>query len=394
MARWVESRANEEGWRVRTRRQGRAEGSGCGSLRRLGRSSRLDGDRVRRTGGHRLHSSRCFRCLGSGHWSSACRDPIVCRRCGGSGHWSYTCTRGRRTEAREAEVNEVVSHIQLGDNFNPCDEMRSLRCCVVVKAVGWSPSEGEVAQEFGDLWGEKFWTVDKVLGAGTFIVKVTNPQLRSKMVRRGVMQSRRGSLQVEVWCPEFAATPSETVRWHLRLGGLPLHWQQETCVRTLLHGLGKITEFGRKGIDGRGVTFTELTMVTGTKQSWPQTIVAAYDREAYRIRVEARRTPMWSKMAWADLLRERPSEEHRSERAEASRGRQPLRRKRRLSRTSSSTRREPRRRESQSKVGGDEVQRGRVSVCRGRVASTQGFQTASGPKLMSEIHVVTSAEKQ
>ncbi|KAK1283499.1 hypothetical protein QJS10_CPB21g01145 [Acorus calamus] len=394
MARWVERRATEEGWRVRLKRRRRADGDMTDTRRRDGRRSRSDGERLRGSGTPKLHSSRCFRCLGSGHWSNACREPLICRRCGGPGHMSFACTAGQWRAGREpTNQQEEVFEIQLGEGFNPHVEERVLRCCVVVAAEGRNPSEEEVSGEIGEVWGEECWSIERSLGCGTFILKVMNPQLRGKMVRRGVTQGTRGQLRFSAWVPEFGASSSETFRWHLRLEGLPLHWQHGECMRTLMRSFGTVTEIRGQGIDHRGVVFSKLTVVSGTWRKWPKCIVAGHGREAYRIQVEARRMPGMSAMSWADLLRDTPSENRRSPPERMNRGREPHWRKRRLSRSSSEMRREPSRQGLRSMAGG-EGRYGREPFHSGEVDDTQGLTPVTRPTLMSEIHLPTSAEKR
>ncbi|KAK1303455.1 hypothetical protein QJS10_CPB11g00246 [Acorus calamus] len=137
MGRWVERNLGDGGWRIRTRR----EGSFAKLERVLGRRTmgRNCGDRPRSFGrlGTREADPRCFRCLGEGHWSRECREPLICRRCRETGHRAWACPRRRPTEG-QVTLAEQGFAIQMGDNFNPCEEERWLRCCVVLSVQDWN----------------------------------------------------------------------------------------------------------------------------------------------------------------------------------------------------------------------------------------------------------------
>ncbi|KAK1274600.1 hypothetical protein QJS04_geneDACA023315 [Acorus gramineus] len=153
-----------------------------------------------------------------------------------------------------------------------------------------------------DRWGTKHWSLDRSLGPGRYLLKVMGPRLQGQMVRRRSIMGWRGSMILAAWSPEFGATPSETYRWEIRLGGLPLHWQSIDCLRQLMSGFGKITDVGRKGIDSHGEAFSEFTLVTGVKRTWPPNMMATYGREAFLIRIDAMSTDMASKRTWADFV--------------------------------------------------------------------------------------------
>ncbi|KAK1281519.1 hypothetical protein QJS10_CPB22g00635 [Acorus calamus] len=198
----------------------------------------------------------------------------------------------------------------------------------------------------GRIIGAK--NVERNLGNGIFLLKVMNSQLRARMARRGIIHGTEGVLRMVPWTPEFGAEPGETYRWNVRLGGLPLHWQHDDSLRTLMNGFGNITKFERKGIGRDGRSTTEFTLVAGVKQKWTETMVVGYGREAFRIRVKARRTQMVSKLSWADLLKE--TEDTRPRKNPLDHGKANQRRRRRSSHASGLTRYEFRTQQPRSNV--------------------------------------------
>ncbi|KAK1323265.1 hypothetical protein QJS10_CPA02g00794 [Acorus calamus] len=137
---------------------------------------------------------------------------------------------------------------------------------------------------------------------------------------------------------------------------------------------------GRQGIDQRGLMFTEITLVAGLWRKWPKTMVVAYGREAYQIQVEATRTPMMSKMSWAELVRGHQTRGSRSSDEAMSRGREAKRRKRQSSHLSRAARREPRR--SGARVGVDDEARDGSRTREGK-SNTQGLATILDHSLYS-----------
>ncbi|KAK1325332.1 hypothetical protein QJS10_CPA01g01681 [Acorus calamus] len=215
MARWVEREANDGGWRVRTRRTRRVEEGRPMRRRYRGEAGRENG-----RDSHQLPVNRCFRCLGSGHWSRECREPLTCRRCGGTGHRAFQCTElKRRPGMPKAPSTEETLDIQLGDSFNPCDEARTLRCCVVASTDGWTLFQEELENLLRAAWGSSYRSVERELGSAFLLVRVMNPKLRARMVRRGVLQGSGGPIRLVCWMPEFGTSASESSRWKMRLVG-------------------------------------------------------------------------------------------------------------------------------------------------------------------------------
>ncbi|KAK1327236.1 hypothetical protein QJS10_CPA01g01087 [Acorus calamus] len=384
MARWVEREARKEGWWVRRKRGGRESGAAFPVDRRRHSENGGERGRMARRGVPNYHGSRCFRCLGAGYWRRECREPLICLRCRGTGNQASTCPKDRPRNP-EVETTEAIQ-IQLGDNFNPCEEERALRCCVVATASGWSPTEEEVRRMVEDRWGTKHWSIDRTLGPGRYLLKVMCPRLRGHMARRGTILGWEGSLLLEAWSPKFGATPSETYRWEIRLGGLPLHWQSIECLRQLMFRFGKITDVGRKGVDRHGEAFAEFTLVAGMKRTWPPNMMAAYGREAFLIRIDAKSTDMASKRTWAELVRDQADTCSSSSSRAEGRGRRTQRRRKNSSRDSGSARREPGRDKDRTHRRYENsterpIQSEHVEEC-----NTQRGAQTSGPKIRSEIH--------
>ncbi|KAK1298758.1 hypothetical protein QJS10_CPB14g01558 [Acorus calamus] len=121
-------------------------------------------------------------------------------------------------------------------------------------------------------------------------------------------------------------------------------------------------------------------------------MVVAYGREAFRICVETKQTPMASKRSWADLVREAAGEKERSPHAEVDSTRNHTGSRKRTSSHDHPTRRETQQRTRTIRV---------VEVVRSKgtdrsklvtLTDTQSLLT-SGPKIRSEVHRVLSEER-
>ncbi|KAK1283536.1 hypothetical protein QJS10_CPB21g01264 [Acorus calamus] len=136
--------------------------------------------------------TQCFRCLGYGHRRWECRDLIVCRSCRGIGHKAKECVAHQTAASKRVPAHQGGPSlaIQLGDDFNPCEEEQKLRCCVVVRTEGGSPTQEEATLLIREMWGDKFWRMDSDLGGGCFLIYVQCPKLRARMTRKGRIQGR------------------------------------------------------------------------------------------------------------------------------------------------------------------------------------------------------------
>ncbi|KAK1302360.1 hypothetical protein QJS10_CPB12g00904 [Acorus calamus] len=174
-------------------------------------------------------------------------DPIICRMCRGTGHKAARGTG--QVLGEEPGSWHRPQCKRLLESFNPFPETAKLRCCLIIRGNGWSPTWSEVRGAIAKRWGSHGWRRVRAMEGGVFVVKVLDRSLHSWMTRAGQLREPKGTFEVDAWTPEFGASPVAPRQWILCFRGLPLHWWDEDCLRAIVADFGEFVEVAGTSLD-------------------------------------------------------------------------------------------------------------------------------------------------
>ncbi|KAK1298559.1 hypothetical protein QJS10_CPB14g01403 [Acorus calamus] len=189
---------------------------------------------------------RCFRCLGVGHITAACREPATCWRCRGVGHRKSGCKFvfstpkvPRRTTQVTLKSDIKVPRVTVCWSKEVQDRVSNLQRCVL---ADWAGTEvlacGELVHLLKQRWNNLDFSNTGWLCRDRAIIRLPSINDRDLLLAEGSLMVDGGIVLFSACDILTGASGELGSSRKILLSGVPLAWRTEEAIRTIVEPLG------------------------------------------------------------------------------------------------------------------------------------------------------------
>lgn len=275
---------------------------------------------MRESGGRRREETRCFRCLGFGHWAVHCRDPVKCRACGGCGHKAFSCPEQRKKmeirNYRKVEVGIGNKTPAVGESFEDSIDLREiegdqklgefLKHCAVCHCPGWE--ETDLQNFLSKQWRTSSrWWIRRMYG-GDYLVQFPNNQWRTQAIE----SKNTTGVQWKRWEKKTAAWEVDRgQRIWMDIIGVPLDMWNERCIRRITGSFGNLLEIHGDTVNGKNLESIRAWVEVPFGLKIPSKLRLKCQEGDFRIGIHCREQ-MNAQRTWVEVCRNVAEDQERA----------------------------------------------------------------------------------